>query len=196
MRWFACPICTLISRDRALCDHCADELYHRRVITQRDLGAYRTRSLFAWRRDDWLGLRWWAMALKQKEHDAFWREAATWLIDAFGAPGGDVELVPVPTSHSLNHARGLARALALRSEATVRDVLRPRRGGHQRRLDRSARQARRFDLDEDQMPPRGRVIVLDDIITSGATAEAAFRALGQPASCEVWCLMDRNTPGR
>ena len=194
-RWYACPICTRLQSDRALCPECAEDLFARREITVRDLGAYQTRGLFAWRRDDWRALRWWATGLKRKEHAVFWREPATWLIDAFGIPAARTVIVPVPSSHRFNHARGFAAELARQTGLEMRDVLVPRSARHQRRLSRDARRARRFDR-RDEGAALSRVVVIDDIITSGATAEAAYRALGQPAWCEVWCLMDRRPAGR
>lgn len=37
----------------------------------------------------------------------------------------------------------------------------------------------------------GRIIFVDDVITSGATARAAFHALGRPKAFEVWALAFR-----
>ena len=191
---FACPICTKLDRRRALCAECAAELWRKREPTIRDLGAYRTYGLFAWRRDDWLGLRWWAAALKKKEHPVFWRDVAAWLVDTFGAPAVGTTFVPVAGAARRNHARGLAEALSRVTGLNVADVLRSttRSRGHQRRLSLFARRARRYVVTDE--PPRGPIILVDDVITSGATVEAAFRALGQPTDFSAWCVMDRRPP--
>ncbi|WP_370944439.1 ComF family protein [Amycolatopsis sp. cg5] len=110
-----------------------------------------------------------------------------------GPPGEPVWLVPVPSKASVSRMRGgahmarlarwCARALgeqglradvapALRLDPEVRDAVGLRSG------ERAANLAGKVRLRERGRPPPGaRVIVLDDVITSGSTAAACVRVL-------------------
>jgi predicted amidophosphoribosyltransferase len=86
----------------------------------------------------------------------------------------------------------LARALSAVTGAPVVPALLLPEGHWQKGLSRVERFAITFELsDRENLIGYRRLIVVDDVVTTGATAFAAYRALGQPKSCEIWCLMDR-----
>lgn len=91
-------------------------------------------------------------------------------------------LVPIPNSHGSTAAnRALAEELARRTGSTVADVL-GRSGPVASSLVR--RQSGGCGLTPQEhritarMKPRGRVILIDNVLTTGSTAEAARKALG------------------
>ncbi len=56
-------------------------------------------------------------------------------------------------------------------------------------LSRKARSKRRF---KPVRPGLKKALFVDDIVTTGATVQAAYRALGQPSKMTVWSLFYRN----
>lgn len=96
-------------------------------------------------------------------------------------------LVPVPTSRESYRRRGfrLPELLAARAGLPSARLLRhARRTGDQRGLDREARRANvAHSLTATDAAAR-RVVVLDDVVTTGATLEEAVRAL-RAAGAEV-----------
>lgn len=53
----------------------------------------------------------------------------------------------------------------------------------------------RFEIiaQESPLETSKKIVFMDDIVTTGATANAAWMALGQPKDFEVWCLVYRNS---
>lgn len=89
--------------------------------------------------------------------------------------------------HAALFAEGLAQALG----GNMKDLQRidqPQEGS-QKQKDVEARREIQF------LPPQNAltdsVIFVDDIITSGATAQAAYEALGRPKHYQVWTLASR-----
>lgn len=123
---------------------------------------------------------------------------------AAGAPAGLLEgaLVPVALSRSRGRERGynqaaeLARALSVRTGVPVHDALvREDRRARQVGRGRSARlaQAPRFRARR-LAPPRA--VLVDDVITTGATLAACAGALRAAGAREVVAVAYARTPGR
>ena len=117
---------------------------------------------------------------------------ATSVVEAIGDSATPVVLVPVPTSRRSRVARGAdvvdqlagAAARLLRgagADVTVRQALRVvRRTADQSGLgarDRARNLAGAFALRSDEGLTDGTVVVVDDIVTTGATIAEAVRAL-------------------
>lgn len=105
--------------------------------------------------------------------------------------GGPVVLVPVPTASARVAERGLDLTAALSRLASrrlrsaglpasswlgLRLVRRPRDQSELGRRDRLANLAGAFEVA--RPPPSGRLVVVDDIVTTGATLLEAVRACG------------------
>ncbi len=72
-------------------------------------------------------------------------------------------------------------------------ALKPQKGtANQKELSRLQRTQRVFDLNvEFSKPSNTRIIFVDDVVTTGQTALAAYNALKKPSNFEVWCLIYR-----
>ncbi len=104
-------------------------------------------------------------------------------------------LVLPPSGNKRDHAFCWARALALQMKAEMIDVFALE--GHtvfQKSLSRQERQNRKFILKEEIDRDRTFIFV-DDTITSGGTAQAAFEALDCPDRFEVWTLVSKPRRG-
>lgn len=191
----ACLVCGIpFGTKFGLCSHCSPKLFHLQEPTARDECGLPVYSLFAWRRDGWPALRSVAMNLKGRDQAEPWLELAAWMIQALGdLPAAPRVMVPVPSSGA-NHALGWARALGYWTDSPVLDLLLRHEGRPNKELSKHERGRLRFAVRPSSAVESSNyksVIIVDDIITTGATARAAHSALGRPRNCEVWCLMDR-----
>lgn len=169
------------------CAFCAEELYLRREPRTRSERGLTIRSLFSWRGDLRAHVRL-ARALKGREEAEPWLDLALWMTEAFSAQSA--ALVPIP-SRGRNHALGLARAIGHWRGVRVEEALILPESRSQKRLNREERKSVRFEASK----KFSSVVIVDDIVTTGATARAAWWALGRPQTCEVWCLLDRRPCG-
>jgi|GEM_PF-2744111 len=121
-------------------------------------------------------------------------------------------LVPAPASsegrlHALHFAEGIAQLIGLE----VFDVLRHRPSGQsshqitdasleggvpaQKARDKKQRKLRTFYRSR-VLPSQCIPIIVDDIVTSGGTAHAAWQAFGRIEKAQVWCFAHRQLDGR
>lgn len=113
-------------------------------------------------------------------------------------------LVPPPRSsegrcHALHFAEGIAQLIGLE----VFDVLRHRPPQQNRDVDFPAQKARdkeqrklRTFYKFSELPSQCIPIIVDDIVTTGGTAQAAWQALGRMENAQVWCFAHRQLAGR
>jgi ComF family protein len=117
--------------------------------------------------------------------------------------GGDVALVPVPLHparrrrRGFNQAERLAAALSLRTGLPVADVL-ARAGARETQMGRG--RAERLRGIEGSIAvaskPPPRVVLVDDVVTTGSTLAACRAALLGAGATEVRAIAYARTPGR
>ena len=103
-------------------------------------------------------------------------------------PPSVVTWVPATTRHrrgrGVDGAELLARAVAAEVDRPVRRLL--LRGPGPPQVGRGAAERRQGPRLDCRSPVAGRVLVVDDVVTTGGTAAAAARALRFAGATEVW----------
>ncbi|WJN59139.1 Competence protein F-related, phosphoribosyltransferase domain / protein YhgH [Pseudomonas sp. SO81] len=126
---------------------------------------------------------------------------------AEGLPRPDL-LLPVPLGRKRLRSRGFNQAgmladwlgKSLRRPVQEHWLLRPQEGAHQQELDAAARKRnlrQAFTLDERAEVHGRHIALVDDVLTTGATAEALARLLRNAgaARVDVYCLARTPKPG-
>lgn len=109
-----------------------------------------------------------------------------------------VRIVPAPSSVSgPDHAFYWGRALAAHLQAEFAPCLVKAQKRHQRGANKRQRQRLRIEVDEkysglSKESTEVLWVFVDDILTTGSTAHAAYEALGSPPHFEVWVLGRRS----
>jgi predicted amidophosphoribosyltransferase len=103
-----------------------------------------------------------------------------------------VSIVPSPNQKGTcaDHAFYLALGLSQLTGWPIKNILTFQQVevGSQKQKRATERRDRKFKLATGTKVPRGTLIFIDDVVTTGSTVEAAWRALGKPSQFEVWCL--------
>jgi predicted amidophosphoribosyltransferase len=192
----ACIVChAMFWEDRPLCGHCSDLFYQRvskRGPVYRRLPVF-TQSLWSWN-DRFDGVsRAIIYSLKRCDDPSRWRWFSQMLLHAIIPPTKDSCLIPIPSKNRKkpNHAAGLSQAIQELTGYPIENCLVSGEVGHQRKKNREERQAVQFIRSQDLGKAYSTYILVDDVITSGSTLAAAFKALGQPKSTQALCFMDR-----
>ncbi|MDN3496409.1 phosphoribosyltransferase family protein [Planococcus sp. APC 4015] len=139
-------------------------------------------------------------ALKEDGRTHLARDLAPALDAAIAASGSpSAVLVPVPTSRASYRLRGfrVAELVARRAGAPVERRLRlVRQPGDQRGLDIEARRANVVASMAARRPASGPVLLLDDVVTTGATLSEAARALRASGTAVIGAVTIAATPRR
>lgn len=139
-------------------------------------------------------------ALKEEGRTGIARDLAPALRAALVAAGSgrrDLQVVPVPTSRAAMRRRGyrVVDLLVRRAGAQPLPLLRPaRRTADQRRLGRRARAANVEGSLRARSAAGLRVVVADDVVTTGATLQEAARALTEAGAHVVGAVTVASTP--
>lgn len=134
-------------------------------------------------------------ALKYRGHKRVVGKLATPLMIQAICDGPVDAVVPMPLhrsrlrSRSFNQAELLARGVAERITATVSDTLEVvRTTGDQVELSAAQRRANVAGAYRAKKPLRGRILLVDDVFTTGATMSACAGALVNAGAAEVHAL--------
>lgn len=185
-------------RRSSLCEYCEKNIREAsfaglQVSYEKGL---RTYSLFEWNPGESLALSLMLTGLKGAGHREAWGYwAETFLNERRGhLPKMRYVFIPAPSvGSSRQHARLFASALSERTGGRLWDVLRKTKSTHQRGLSRRQRRRLRIECDVNFAYAENEeiIILVDDILTSGATAHSCYLALGSPRHFEVWVLGKR-----
>lgn len=106
--------------------------------------------------------------------------------------GSNCALVPSPPRRvgMKDHAWSFAVELGKGISQQPINILNRDTAGSQKTRDLAARQ--RVQMSSSMpVPSHSQVVFVDDVLTTGSTAKAAYKALGRPQAFEVWTLAYR-----
>lgn len=133
-------------------------------------------------------------ALKSGCREPAWQKLAEcWAARTLGETQLSPVFVPAPSRQGTrDHARVFAESLAKVWCSRIEDCLLPTSDRAQKRLEAADRLERKFTTKYLPVVSSHETLVfVDDVITTGATARAAYSALGRPPEFECWVLANR-----
>lgn len=203
----SCHLCGSFDTEyEVICSGCWLKLLaHFQAMQNRNVGTIEVTALFAWIPGLGYDLGKFLHSCKKLKSQKAWRFISEeWIRRTAIRPtlskNVKTVLVPIPSQKGRNHAYNFALAL---SDLTGFDVLPALRfeasdnlnsaNLEQKYLSKNLRARRQLQITEEftkRIKEINRIILVDDVITTGSTARAAEKALGA-SKIEMWCLADR-----
>ncbi len=207
----SCLVCSALApKNNRLCRLCHREFQIRtdeerlkpKQIPHPMLPSVNVRYLFDWVPNQDPALSKLLTGLKEGKSPATWKFLAKLFLKQHVGRLNvkEIALLPIPSRHrTRDHAFCWAEALAELIQVPVVQPLVRQTFHSQKRRSRALRKAIQFDLaDRTAKVPR-KLVIVDDIFTTGSTAQAAIRALQagrgqfQPVEIlEIWALAHRS----
>jgi predicted amidophosphoribosyltransferase len=181
--------------DSQFCQSCESDLWKLHpTVRQFDLAStyIPATALFDWFPDDDRKVSKLMISLKGGEPSnafRFYAEIFASRIATANIPSEAV-LVPCPGSKDRRHAQAFAENLGQILGLPILHVL-EHTSDYRSQKQKSRSERQRITFNCHTTLGRKHVIFIDDIVTTGATAVAAKRALGKTRGFEVWCLAHR-----
>lgn len=196
---------SFVVNEVSLCGPCFERLmgWHQKQLEP--LNSLKVRALFEWRAGESDLLSKVVLSTKQSGSKVRWSFYANqfvkkWIEEISWVPR-NIIIIPAPSRKPAqkDHAYLWAEALADALGAQFRPCLQRTSTSHQRGLDRGERALVEMQLLENStgsmdFPAHSLWVFVDDVLTTGATAREAHRALGMPPQFEVWVMARRTLP--
>lgn len=169
------------------------------IVNQKD--KFKVFGLWNWVQNQNRTLSIFLMALKRNPNKSDWQkiaeEMSKKMISQTKLSPRQYLFVPCPARGpaASDHAFLYAESLANFWKSPVAPIL--RKGGpadSQKKKTKRQRGQIHLEVSEKfskELTKNKKIIFVDDVVTTGFTAQAAFRALGSPNDFEVWCLAHR-----
>jgi predicted amidophosphoribosyltransferase len=176
-----------------MCAHCWRQfrLRLREGVVTRRTPCF-VQSLWSWDRSNEDVSRALVYALKGCRESARWLPLAALFVESSFLFAEKSCLVPIPSKKNPegDHALGFAKALGELTGLPVERCLVAEAAPSQKALTKSERRRVRFRK-IGRLKKSAQVVLVDDVVTSGATLAAAKAALNRREPLQAWCLMDR-----
>jgi predicted amidophosphoribosyltransferase len=211
--WFGlrgCLYCgSLLRYSDGLCNSCSENLWSwaspRGELFQQQVHKLEVLSLFQWVPGRQEVLSRLVHALKGKHGEELWTAYAEEfqrrrIPESLACPSRPFLVIPSPAKNgSSDHATLFANALAKGEKGLIYNcLLRENTADKQKKKSRSQRQRTTLGWRENfsnqdfaKMSVEKHIVFVDDVVTTGSTAVAAWRTLGKPRDFSVWALAQR-----
>ncbi len=206
-----CGLCGSWPSGEGACRNCLDywcKRLQQSSIQLREVRGYPLASLLVWRKQD-QALTYLIHQLKGQDRPDGWNlfaEHLIWRLLRVGGFWGDARLwrsasiVPAPPRtaerlHALGWARALGAVTGLKVRSEVLKVSELRAQKEKNLIERHQSKALTLGVELSELralKARGPILFVDDVCTSGATAQAAFETMGRPKGFGVVTMAYRD----